>query len=110
MKFDQRPPPGTVVHLRPITRTASLACHRYLAVELVDAHTHWPMVVVRVGQMPDQQDIQVHADDVGLHPSKNKAKGDQASDVDRAEQQVRALRGKPQPLELPEGWEEQTLW
>lgn len=109
MRHDQRPEVGTKVHLRPVTKTAPLVCHRYLEVE-VAGYDHWPLVTVWVGKMPDIRQMDIHADNIGLHPSKNKTKGDQASALENMERQLKTMQGKKLPLDMPEGWEEQPLW
>lgn len=100
---------GQTVHLRPHTKVAPPACYRRLAASVV-SYARWPMVAV---WLPDEKrEIDVHRDNIGLHPAGNKAQekkaGDQAGGG-RPDRKI-PLMPKVTPIELAENEEQLPLW
>lgn len=110
MNLNQRPDPGTVVHLRPTTITAGAACRAYLPAVVV-SYVRWPLVEVEIDRKGYQPRQIVHSDDIGLHPAKDKPRGDGVTQGARDDLPIpKPLYAKPRPLDLPEGWAEQSLF
>lgn len=115
MRLDQRPEVGTVVHLRPNTKTAGRACQHYRAARVL-SYDQLPYVEVEVQYRNDEQHadgdtIWVHILDIGLHPaaSAEKNKGDMASGTADIKA-PRPLHAPHKPLNLPPGWAEESLF
>jgi len=110
MRLDQRPEVGSVVHLRPVTKTAGWACRSYLAATVL-SYDGWPLVTVQVWPKgKGAQTVQVHADDIGLHPAKDRKSGDQVTEDRHGRKVPKPLYAKVKPIELGPGEEEMTLW
>lgn len=109
MRHDQRPEVGTTVHLRPVTRNAGPHCQAYAPAEVV-SYQAWPMVSVRVPvEGAGTRTILVHCDNIGLHPAKNKAVGDQAAKIP-TQRQPKRMPGRLPEMVLPNGYEEVPLF
>jgi hypothetical protein len=113
VRLDQKPEIGTIVHLRPKTKTCGRACLAYRAAKVL-SYKRLPMVLVDVQYREDEPHtdgdwVTVHLDCIGLHPAKGKATVDMAgSDLSTSSQ--RGLGPKPKPIDLPPGWSEEPLF
>lgn len=116
MRTDQKPPEGTIIHLRPRTKTAGRACQHHRAAKVL-SYRRLPYVLVEVQyregeQHIDGDEVWVHIDDMGLHPAANAGKtvGDMAG-AERSERKVpKPLLIKHKPLDLLPGEVEETLF
>jgi len=116
VRFDQRPEVGTIVHLRPRTKTAGRACQNYRAAKVL-SYERLPLVLVEVQYRKGEQHtdgdwITVHLDDIGLKPAANAGKtvGDMAGAEKNDRAAPKPLFAKPKPLDLPPGWAEESLF
>lgn len=114
MRIDQRPEVGTIVHLRPNTKTAGRACRAYRAARVL-SYEKLPLVLVEVQYREGEQHLDgdwvtVHINDIGLHPAAKTARpeGDMAGG-DAPPAPKPALKPH-QPLDLPVGWAEEPLF
>lgn len=106
---DVKPPPGTIVHLRPALKTSPWVCQQMLAAEVVRFEDPWafvkPIKDNRVGEV-----TKVHMADVGLHPAKAKKSVDMAGSEAGELRIPKPLYAPAKPLDLPKGWGEPTLF
>ena len=109
MNLTQRPDPGTVVYLRPNTKTAGAACRAHLPARVV-SYDQWPLVEVEVEKEGWQPRHVVHCNDIGLNPAaKKRGNGGDMAGGERL-RIPKPLYAKPKPLDLPPGWDEQSLF
>lgn len=112
MRLDQRPGVGSVVYLRPVTRTCSQVCYRRLPVRVV-SYEQWPYVRVSIqeGTEPERE-LLIHADNMGLHPQKQTSTGDSATDASkwRVPKPLTRRPGGMPPMVLGPQDEEIPLW
>jgi hypothetical protein len=106
---------GTIVHLRPNTKTAGRACRAYRAAKVL-SYERLPLVLVEVQYRADEQhndgdEIAVHIQDIGLHPAAKPTKNE--GDMAQGSADIKAprpLHTPHKPLDLPPGWAEEPLF
>lgn len=115
MRYDQRPEPGTVVYLAPVTRLAGRLEHAMGPVRVVAYE--WPYVIVDTKldvplpgheRTDDPEHHRVFHQNLLLHPPKRVGSGDQAQSEER--RLPRPYGERLRKIDIPSNEEQGGLW
>lgn len=102
---------GQEVFLYPHSKTASRACWRQLSVTITKPpKKHWPMLVVEWHEPGGRHWELVHKDNIRLRRPTGKAEGDATQDHEAVFATPRKIGSAFKPVELPDGYEQETLF